>query len=109
MEEMEEMEDESESESESDDEAEDSKATKQRHSNGRFKALPNRRRVAPSTMHANISDAIGALEEEDDIWLPTMGEIMRMRGQLTVASEAIAAFRVALSKRIVSFGWDESG
>jgi hypothetical protein len=31
-----------------------------------------------------------------------------MRRELTVASEAIAAFRVGLSKRIVSFGWDES-
>ena len=29
-------------------------------------------------------------------------------GELTVAGECLAAFRVALAKRIISFGWDES-
>ena len=40
--------------------------------------------------------------------MPCERELQKMRGELTVASEAIAAFMVALSKRIVSFGWDES-
>ena len=40
--------------------------------------------------------------------LPAERTINAMRGELTIASEAIAAFRVALCKRIISFGWDES-
>ena len=31
-----------------------------------------------------------------------------MRGQLTVAGECLAAFRVALARRVISFGFDES-
>ena len=40
--------------------------------------------------------------------MPCERVVAQMRGELTVASEAIAAFRVALCKRIISFGWDES-
>ena len=89
-----------------------------RDSRGRYLALPNHlrvliwaqlsRRVAPSAINANISDAIGALAPEELVPLPCERSIGEMRAELTVASEAIAAFRVALSKRIVSFGWDES-
>ena len=31
-----------------------------------------------------------------------------MRGELAIAGEAIASFRIALSRRIISFGFDES-
>ena len=40
--------------------------------------------------------------------LPCEREMQKKRGELTVAGEAIAAFRVALCRRIISFGWDES-
>ena len=89
-----------------------------RDERGRFKPLPNRirvliwaqlsRRVPPSAINANISDAIGALASEEQCPLPCERELQKMRGELTIASEAIAAFRVALSKRVVSLGWDES-
>ena len=85
---------------------------------GRYKALPGHlrvliwaqlsRRVPPSAINANISDVIGALAPEEAVPLPGERSINLMRSELTVASEAIAAFRVALSKRIISFGWDES-
>ena len=67
-------------------------------------------RVPPSAIAGNISDAIGALAPEDEAGnaLPCERTILKMRGELTVASEAIAAFRVALAKRVISFGWDES-
>ena len=88
-----------------------------RDARGRFTALPNHLRVliwaqlsrcvAPSAINANISDVIGALEAEPQT-LPCESSINLMRGELTIASEAIAAFRVAMCKRIKSFGWDES-
>ena len=40
--------------------------------------------------------------------LPCIDEIRRMRGQLTVAGECLAAFRVALARRVIFFGFDES-
>ena len=46
--------------------------------------------------------------EEKVIPLPALDELRRMRGELTVAGEAMAAMRVALAKRIMSFGFDES-
>ena len=112
---MEEMADREEEEGSDDGEPAESS---RRDARGRFKALPDTlrvlvwsqlgRRVAPTTVHANISDAIGALAPEEGITLPCERSINKMRGELTIASEAIAAFRVALCKRIVSFGWDES-
>ena len=89
-----------------------------RDARGRWLAMPRKlrvliwaelsRRVAPSAVAANIYDVLQAYAPEDDALLPCEKEIRKMRGELTVASEAIAAFRVALSKRIRSFGWDES-
>ena len=91
-----------------------------RDARGRFESMPQHvrvlvwaqlaRRVPPSAIAGNISDAIGALAPEDEAGnaLPCERTILKMRGELTVASEAIAAFRVALAKRVISFGWDES-
>ena len=116
LEEEEETEDE-ESEDE-DDESMPTAVKGRRDSRGRYLALPYKvrvliwaelsRRVAPSAVASNISDVIGALAPQQEMPLPCETEIGRMRGELTIASEAIAAFRVALSKRIISFGWDES-
>ena len=47
-------------------------------------------------------------EETKATFIPDDKAIQIMRAELTVASEAIAAFRVALAQRIISFGWDES-
>ena len=67
------------------------------------------RRVPPSAVHANISDVLQYSDETDYVPpLPCERTLQKMRGELTIASEAIAAFRVALCKRIISFGWDES-
>ena len=89
-----------------------------RDARGRWKTMPQRmrvliwaelaRRVAPSAVAANIFDAVKAYAPAAELQVPCERVIAQMRGELTVASEAIAAFRVALCKRIVSFGWDES-
>ena len=89
-----------------------------RDARGRWQAIPQRlriliwaqlsRRVAPSAVASNIHDALSAYAHGTVEFLPCEREIAKMRGELTIASEAIAAFRVALSKRIISFGWDES-
>eukprot|EP00966_Prymnesium_polylepis_P067687 1572441-Prymnesium_polylepis.1 len=98
---------------------EPSKQQKSRREGGRFAAMPQEmriliwaqlsRRVAPSAIGSNISDAISALSpEETTAAVPSEPQIRRMRGELTIASECIASFRVALAKRIISFGWDET-
>ena len=89
-----------------------------RDARGRYAAMPQKlrvliwaelaRRVPPSAVCANVFDALQAYAPAEDVTLPCEREVQKMRGELTVASEAIAAFRVALCKRIVSFGWDES-
>ena len=92
--------------------------TARRDARGRYQTMPQKlrvliwaqlaRRVAPSAIAANLFDAIKSYTPDEDVQLPCERQIMKMRGELTIASEAIAAFRVALAKRIVSFGWDES-
>ena len=39
---------------------------------------------------------------------PCEQQLRKMRGELTIAGECIAAYRVAACLRILSFGWDES-
>ena len=111
----EEPEEESEDESDQEESGDAAANSSRRDERGCYKALPDRfrvlvwaqlaRRVPPSAINANISDSIGALSPEDIPKLPCERSINFMRSELTVASEAIAAFRVALSKRIISFGW----
>ena len=89
-----------------------------RDSNGRLRAIGYKtrvliwaqlaRRVAPTTVAANIWDAIRTYAPELDEVLPCERQVQKMRGELTLAGEAIAAFRIALARRIISFGFDES-
>ena len=92
--------------------------TNRRDEHGRFAALPWElrpiiwaqlgRRVAPSAVRANIADVLYAFAPSALIALPCDRQVQKMRGELTIASEAIAAFRVAKARRIVCFGFDES-
>ena len=66
------------------------------------------RRTPPSAIAANITDVLHLFASEEVVPLPCVREMKRMRGELTVAGECLAAFRVALAKRIISFGFDES-
>ena len=107
-----------EEEEESEDEEDEPQESQRRDARGRWKAMPQKlriliwaelaRRVAPSAVASNIFDAAKAFAPDAELQVPCERVVAQMRGELTVASEAIAAFRVALCKRIVSFGWDES-
>ena len=105
-----------EEESESDEDEPEQK--KRRDARGRFTGLPWEqrpliygqlgRRVPPTAISANIIDVLTVYATEKVVPMPCVQEIRRMRGELTVAGEALAAFRVALARRIISFGFDES-
>jgi hypothetical protein len=107
----------SDSESESDDEL----ATVQRprrDERGRFGAQEWRlrpmqwaqlaRRTPPTAINANISDVLRVYAPDSVVPQPCKRQLQKMRGELTIAGECIAAFRVAGCTRILSFGWDES-
>ena len=66
------------------------------------------RRVPPSAINRNISDVLRIYAPEAMVPQPCERQLQKMRTELTVAGEAIAAFRVAKSGRIISFGFDES-
>ena len=66
------------------------------------------RRVAPSQVAANISDVISSYAPNANELMPSERTVQKMRGELTIAGEAIAAFRIAAARRIISFGFDES-
>eukprot|EP00966_Prymnesium_polylepis_P334526 7389899-Prymnesium_polylepis.1 len=66
------------------------------------------RRVSPSQVAANINDTLAVHAPDKATTMPTVRQVQLMRTELTVASEAIAALRIALAKRIISFGFDES-
>jgi hypothetical protein len=100
------------------DEGESPRKLGRREANGRFATAPWQvtpliwaqlgRRVSPSAVNANITDVLSAFAPGEQVPLPCEREMKKKRGELTVAGEAIAAFRVAKCKRIISFGWDES-
>ena len=89
-----------------------------REANGRFAAAPWElspliwaqlgRRTAPSAINANITDVLVAFAADQEVPLPCEREIRKKRGELAIAGEAMAAFRFAKAKRIISFGFDES-
>jgi len=89
-----------------------------RDDRGRYEALPWQarplvwaqlaRRTPPSAINANISDALSVFAPDSMVPLPCEREVKKMRGELTIAGEALAAFRVARCPRIISFGFDES-
>ena len=66
------------------------------------------RRVAPSQIAANISDTLSVHAPDANEPLPGERQVQKMRGELTIAGEAMAAMRMALARRIISFGFDES-
>ena len=67
------------------------------------------RRVVPSAVARNIHEVVAAYAAEGcDEPMPTERQIGKMRGELAIAGEAIAALRIARAIRIISFGLDES-
>ena len=66
------------------------------------------RRTPPTAIAANITDVLRVFASDKVVPLPCTKEMMKMRNELTIVGECLAAFRVALAKRIVSFGFDES-
>ena len=66
------------------------------------------RGVAQSTVSHNIADVVELLCP--GLELPAVDESTskRMRTEVTLAGEAMAAWKFAASNRVLSFGWDES-
>ena len=105
-------------EDETESEDEEAPTRGRRDAKGHFAELPWRmreliyaeeaRRTPPTAIAANISDVLRLFASEEVIPMPCVREMQRMRHELTVAGECLAAFRVALCKRIISFGFDES-
>lgn len=90
-----------------------------RNLGGRFGAHPYQiriiaygqlaRRVAPAVIAENIADALQVLLPPGPKWaLPSVDLLRKMRTELTIAGETIAALRIAQCKRVLSFGFDES-
>jgi hypothetical protein len=113
---------ESESDS-SDDESEEEEAIatvqrSRRDERGRFGAADWRlrplqwaqlaRRTPPTAINANISEVLRVYAPNAVAPQPCERQLQKMRGEVTIAGECIAAFRVAACVRILSFGWDES-
>ena len=66
------------------------------------------RGVAPTTVEANLQDVFALLAPEVQIPAASDSHIHKMRGEVTLAGEAMAAWKFAKAKRIMCFGWDES-
>ena len=89
-----------------------------RDQKGRFRAAPwylrplvwaqLGRRTPPSAINRNITDVLYAVAPQALVPLWSDRELRKMRGELTIAGECIAAFRIASARRIISFGFDES-
>ena len=64
--------------------------------------------MAPSTVSANVQDVLALLAP--DVQVPASCERQNniMRGEVTLAGEAMAALKFAKSKRVLFVGWDES-
>ena len=110
-------------ESESDDESEEEEAPataqrSRRDERGRFSAQDWRlrpmqwgqlaRRTPPTAINANISEVLRVYAPNAVAPQPCERQLQKMRGEVTIAGECMAAFRVAACVRILSFGWDES-
>ena len=89
-----------------------------RGDSGRFQAEPWQmrvlkwaqlgRRVPPSAINANITEVLTVYASHAVCPQPCERQMRKLRGELTIAGEMIAALRVALCVRIISFGFDES-
>ena len=66
------------------------------------------RGVAPSTVNRNITEVLTLFASEKVVPLACERQMRKLRGEVTIAGEMIAALRVALCTRIISFGFDES-
>ena len=66
------------------------------------------RGVAPSTVSHNIQDVIDLLMPGLEVPATTKITNTVIRTEVTLAGEAMAAWKFAAAKRILSFGWDES-
>ena len=65
------------------------------------------RGVAPSTISANIQDVLSIIAPGIDIPAACERQSRILRGETTLAGEAMAAWKFAKCKRVVWFGWDE--
>ena len=104
----------------SDGESDDEPTTKtsRRNAEGRFTAGPWQHRVLqwaqigrgvnPSHVNANITEVLTVFAKDAVVPLACKQEMRRLRTEVTIAGEMIAAIRVALCCRIISFGFDES-
>lgn len=66
------------------------------------------RNVPSSSVNANIVEVLRVYAPKAICAQPCERQLRKMRGELTIAGEAIAAFKIAKAVRIVSFGFDES-
>ena len=89
-----------------------------RNNRGRFEAEPWQmrplkwaqlaRRTPPSAINANITEVLLAYAPQAVVPQPCERQMRKLRGELALAGELIAAFRVAKCLRIRAFGFDES-
>ena len=66
------------------------------------------RGVAPSTVAMNIADVLAIVAPGVDVPGTCKRQSQQLRTEVTVCSQAMAAFKFASAIRILSFGWDES-
>ena len=66
------------------------------------------RGVAPSTVSHNIQDVLSLISPGHELPAPTEITNRTLRTEVTIAGEAMAAWKFASAVRILSFGWDES-
>ena len=66
------------------------------------------RGAAPSLVAKNITDVLALVAPDVEIPEPCVETLRRMRGEVTLVGEAMAAWKFAKAKRILFAGWDES-
>ena len=66
------------------------------------------RGVAASTVPANVQDILELIAPQLEIPSPCKRSSQLQRGEATLCGEAMAAWKFAACKRVMSVGWDES-
>ena len=66
------------------------------------------RGVSPSTTAMNITDVLKLVAPDVEVPGTCTAQAQLLRTEVTVSSQAMAAFKFAMSIRVLSFGWDES-
>lgn len=89
-----------------------------RDKRGRFQAEPASmrvlkwaqlaRNVPTSAVNANIIEVLRIYAPDAIVPQPCERQMRKMRGEVTIAGEALAAYKIGKALRIVSFGFDES-